>query len=235
MRGRVRRNQFTTNKKLRVAKNMIHDIIKDKRLYLITDRTFVREGALAGAVEEALEAGVKMVQLREKDLNSEDLLALAGELREVTDRYGAFLLINGRVDIALAVEADGVHMAHQAFTPSMALTLLEQGAIIGVSCHSLEEALTAEEGGASFITLGPIYPTPSKARYGAPVGTGPLKEAAGAIKIPVYAIGGIDAERVPEVTGAGAFGVAVISAILNGPDVGKQTTALLEALEPEHT
>jgi thiamine-phosphate pyrophosphorylase len=213
---------------------MIEEILKGKRLYLITDRTFVREGTLTGAVEEALEAGVKMVQLREKDLLGEEFLALAMELRKVTDRYGALLFINGRVDIALALEADGVHLAHQAFTPGVALTLLEQGAIIGVSCHSLEEALEAEDGGANFITLGPVYPTPSKARYGGPIGTGPLREAAKALNIPVYAIGGIDKERVSEMTASGAFGVAVISAILKGPDVLNRTKALLKALEPEH-
>ena len=213
---------------------MIEEILKGKRLYLITDRTFVREGTLTGAVEEALEAGVKMVQLREKDLLGEEFLALAMELREVTDRYGALLFINGRVDIALALGADGVHLAHQAFTPGVALTLLEQGAIIGVSCHSLEEALEAEDGGANFITLGPVYPTPSKARYGEPIGTGPLREAAKALNIPVYAIGGIDKERVWELTASGAFGVAVISAILKGPDVLNRTKALLKALEPEH-
>lgn len=207
---------------------------EDKRLYLITDRTLCRSGSLAAAVEEALEAGVRMVQLREKDLGPEELLPLATELRELTDYYGAFLLINGRVDIALAVEADGVHLAHKAFTPGVALTLLRQGAIIGVSCHSLAEALVAEDGGANFITLGPVYPTPSKARYGEPIGTGALKEAAEALKIPVYAIGGIDTERIGEVTVAGAYGAAVISAILNGPDVAEQTKALLKAFRPEH-
>ncbi len=214
---------------------MIEGLLKDKRLYLITDRALCEEGGLAGAVEEALKAGVRMVQLREKDLGDEGLLSLAQELRRLTDRYGAFLLINGRVDIAQAVEADGVHLGLKAFTPSVALTLLQEGAIIGVSCHSLEEALTAEDGGASFITMGPVYPTPSKARYGAPVGTGPLRKASKGLNIPVYAIGGIDAGNIEEVTGAGAFGVAVISAILKGPDVGKETGALLKALEPEHT
>ncbi len=207
---------------------------EDKRLYLITDRTLCRSDRLVAAVEEALEAGVRMVQLREKDLGSEELLSLALELRELTDRYEASLLINGRVDIALAIEADGVHLGQKAFTPSTALTLLEQGAIIGVSCHSLAEALVAEDGGANYITLGPVYPTPSKARYGAPVGTGPLREAAKALNIPIYAIGGIDAERIGEVTAAGAYGAAVISAVLKGPDVLKQTKALLKALEPEH-
>ncbi len=215
--------------------------IENKRLYLITDRTLCRSGGpswsgrLVAAVEEALEAGVRMVQLREKDLGSEELLSLARELRELTDRYEALLLINGRIDIALAIEADGVHLAHKAFTPGVALSLLEQGAIIGVSCHSLAEALVAEDGGASFITFGPVYHTPSKARYGEPVGTGPLKEASKALTIPIYAIGGIDAERIKEVTAAGAYGAAVISAIIKGPDVLKQTKALLKALEPEHT
>jgi thiamine-phosphate pyrophosphorylase len=207
--------------------------IENKRLYLITDRTLC-SGGLVAAVEEALEAGVRMVQLREKDLGSEELLSLARELRELTDRYEACLLINGRIDIALTVEADGVHLAHKDFTPGVALSLLQQEAIIGVSCHSLAEALVAEDGGANFITLGPVYPTPSKARYGGPVGTGPLKEAAKALDIPIYAIGGIDTERIGEVTAAGAYWAAVISAILKGPDVLEQTKALLKALEPEH-
>ncbi len=145
------------------------------------------------------------------------------------------MLINGRIDVALAAEADGVHLAHKALTPGTALSLLEQGAIIGVSCHSLEEALEAEDAGANFITLGPIYPTPSKARYGPPLGTRPLKEAAKALNIPIYAIGGIDIENIGEVVVAGAAGAAVISAILKGPDILKQTKALLKALEPEHT
>ena len=211
---------------------MSEDIFKDKRLYLITDRTFCRQSSLTAAVEEALSAGVKMVQLREKDLPDEELLQLALELREVTDRYGALLFINGRVDVARAVEADGVHLPLKAFTPDAALSLLQEGAIIGVSCHSLEDALTAQDGGANFVTLGPIYPTPSKARYGAPIGPGPLREAAKELTIPIYAIGGIDAGRIEEVTASGAFGVAVISAILAGAEARRGAERLLRALEP---
>ncbi len=211
---------------------MAEEIFKDKKIYLITDRTFCREGALTTAVEEALEAGVRMVQLREKDLSDEELLPLALDLREVTDRYGALLFINGRADVARAVEADGVHLGHRDFTPSAALTLLQEGAMIGVSCHSLEEALTAEDGGASFVTLGPVYSTPSKVRYGAPIGIEPLREAAKKLNIPIYALGGIDAGRVEEVTTSGVFGVAVISAILNGGTAGRSAEKLLKALEP---
>ncbi len=213
---------------------MAEEILKDKKIYLITDRTFLREGTLVGAVEEALRAGVKMLQLREKDLSDEELLAVALELREVTDRYGALLFINGRVDVAMAVEADGVHMPFKAFTPSAALALLQQGAITGVSCHSLEDARAAEDGGANFVTLGPIYETPSKARYGAPIGIEPLREAAEELSIPIYAIGGIDARKIEEVTGAGAFGAAVISAILKGGTPGRNAEKLLKAFEPKN-
>jgi thiamine-phosphate pyrophosphorylase len=200
-------------------------------IYLITDRRLAEPGGgLIGVVERALTGGIKGMQLREKDLGGRDLFELALRLRDLTRRYGARLLINDRLDIALATGADGVHLPRNGFPPDEARRFLGGEKLIGVSTHSVEEALEAERAGADFITLGPIYATPSKAQYGEPVGLGPLNEASRKLKIPVFAIGGIKKEMLKEVVSAGAFGVAVISAVLGTEDVRKSTEELTREL-----
>jgi thiamine-phosphate pyrophosphorylase len=200
-------------------------------IYLITERRLAdRMGGLTRAVEGALAGGIKGVQLREKDLEGRDLFELALELRELTYRYGARLLINDRVDIAMAADADGVHLGQNGLPPGEARRLLGRKKLIGVSTHSFEEALEAQRQGADFITLGPVYSTPSKAQYGEPIGLGPLNEASRALKIPVLAIGGIKKERLKEVVSSGAFGVAVISAVLGAGDARKNTEEIVREL-----
>jgi thiamine-phosphate pyrophosphorylase len=205
-------------------------------VYLITDRRLVYDRGdgkgLIEAVEDALSGGIKGVQLREKDLEGRELFELAFRLRELTRRYCAKLIINDRLDIALGVDADGVHLGQNAFPPREARRLLGGEILIGVSTHSLEEALEAEREGADFITIGPIYTTPSKARYGEPIGPGPLKEAGRALRIPVFAIGGMKKDRLKEVLASGAFGVAVISAILSSEDIRKNAEELARELKP---
>jgi thiamine-phosphate pyrophosphorylase len=200
-------------------------------IYLITDRRLAEaRGGLIEAIERALAGGIKGVQLREKDLEGRDLFELALRLRDLTRRFGARLLINDRLDIALATGADGVHLAQDGFPPGEARKLLGGEKLIGVSTHSVEEALEAERAGADFITLGPIYSTPSKAQYGEPIGLGPLNETSRALKIPVFAIGGIKKEMIKEVVSAGAFGVAIISAVLGTEDAEKSTEELIQEL-----
>jgi thiamine-phosphate pyrophosphorylase len=208
------------------------DTFRDEgaRLYLITDRALCPDG-LAAPVEEALKGGVRLVQLREKDLGGRELLKLARELRAVTDKYGSGLIINDRVDVALSADADGVHLGQGSFSPADARRLMGKGKLIGVSTHGTEEAKRAEDEGADFITFGPVYFTPSKARYGEPVGLEPLREAAGVIGIPVYALGGIKKERVAEAMDAGAYGVAVISAVLGAPGVQQSASGLVTELK----
>ncbi len=203
------------------------------RLYLITDRTQTRGRSLVEVVKAGLEGGVRLVQLREKDLSGKDLFYLAKELRELTSQYNAKLLINDRVDIALAVGADGVHLGRQSMSVKDARRAVEISSlpvtvpIIGTSTHSLKEALQAEADGADFITFGPVYYTPSKSSYGAPVGIDKLKEAARAVNLPIYALGGVKKENIEEVMSADAYGVAVISAIMSAEDVKKSTEEML--------
>jgi thiamine-phosphate pyrophosphorylase len=209
----------------------------DFKLYLITDRhLFTRHSVLDTrhffeAIEEALKGGVKAVQLREKDLETRSLLRMAYSLRELTAGYGAKLFINDRVDIALAVDADGVHLGGESMPVFAARKAAGEAMLIGVSAHSIEEAKKAEEEGADFVTLGPVFETLSKMKYGKPLGIGRLSEARGKISIPVFAIGGIKKERAGSVLEAGATGVALISAILGSEDIRSNTEEFMRLLK----
>jgi len=207
-------------------------------LYLITDRSQTLGRPLLDVVKTALAGGVRMIQLRGKDLSGNELFNLARELRLLTRKYGARLLINDRIDIAIAVEADGVHLGHQSISvqdirqvfKTSSLSPHPSSFLIGVSTHSLEEALHAQSDGADFITFGPVYITPSKAAYGQPVGTDKLKEAAEAVNIPIYALGGIRRENIEDVLNAGVYRVAMISNIMAADDVKKETENILTAI-----
>ena len=190
----------------------------DFRLYLVTDRLRASGGDLLAAVGRALAGGVRAVQLREKDLPGREMHRLALALRQLTSRHGARLLVNDRVDVALAAEADGVHLGVASIPPGEARRLLGPQALIGCSTHDLREVAEAEAGGADFVTFGPLYATPSKAAYGPPVGIGALRRACAASRIPVFALGGVGAGNVCEVLGAGAWGVGAIGAILAALD-----------------
>ncbi|MEK6759390.1 MAG: thiamine phosphate synthase [Deltaproteobacteria bacterium] len=199
-------------------------------IYLITDGTGSSPSNLITRVEEALAGGIGAVQLREKGLCGAKLLTLARQMRELTARYNAKLLINDRVDIALLSEADGVHLGHGSMPPEAARSLLGPKKLIGVSTHSLGEAKEAQALGADFIVFGPVYHTASKAAYGRPAGVKALKETVAAVRVPVYGLGGIDIENTQEVLDTGCAGVALISAILSAPEVRKSAEALVEAL-----
>ena len=197
---------------------------------MITDRKlFTDNHLLFTAVEEALKGGLKAVQLREKDLGTRDLLDMAYKMRELTKTYEAKLFINDRVDIALAVEADGVQLGKESIPAHAVRKSFQDKLIIGVSTHSLDEAIEAESGGADFITLGPVYHTPSKMKYGKPIGIEILRKVA-KISIPVFAIGGIKLDKVREVKEAGADGVALISAILIAESIKETTEVFLRLL-----
>lgn len=204
----------------------------DFSLYLITDRHQTGGRDLFAVVEEALAGGVRCVQLREKDLPARALLELARAMRSLTDRFGARLLINDRVDIALAAGADGVHLGEEGMPAAVARELLGSGRLIGVSCHGRDGAAAAVAQGADFITFGPVYPTPSKAAYGEPVGIGQLAATTQEIHIPVFALGGIKEANIPEALAAGAAGIALISAIIAAPDPRERARALLALLPP---
>jgi thiamine-phosphate pyrophosphorylase len=140
------------------------------------------------------------------------------------------LLINDRVDLTMALGADGVHLRSNSLPVSVARRLLGPDRLIGVSAHSVDEVVQAESEGADFAVLGPVYDTSSKRAYGHSIGLPPIQEASRRCRIPVFAIGGITAPRVHDVRQAGAFGVAVISSILTAQCVASATRDLLDAV-----
>jgi thiamine-phosphate pyrophosphorylase len=199
----------------------------DFRLYLITDRRIVTK-PLPEAVRLALEGGVRAVQLREKDLPVRELLSLAQELRSITREFGAKLFINDRVDVAVAVDADGVHLGHQSMPPEGARKVVGKGMLIGVSTHNREEAKAAVAGGADFITFGPIFETHSKVKYGAPVGIEALNNIKSGIEIPIFALGGIKSGFISQILSSGAYGISVISAILGAHDIRRAAEIMVQ-------
>jgi thiamine-phosphate pyrophosphorylase len=206
--------------------------LKDVNLYLIIDRTlFPAQCLLYLAIETALEAGVKAVQLREKDLSTKALLDMAYWMRELTNEFGAHLFINDRVDVALSVNANGVHLGRNSIPVHAVRKIAGDKLMIGVSTHSIGEAAEAEKNGADFITLGPVYKTPSKEKYGKPIGLETLREAKSRTTLPIFAVGGIKPGNVREVKESGADGIALISAILTAQDINKTTDDFLRGMK----
>jgi len=199
------------------------------RVYLVTDPS-AGPGLLAcaAAALAGLPPGVVAVQLRARGATGRELLATARALREVVASAGQLLLVNDRVDVALASGADGVHLPAAGIPAGDARALLGPGRLIGVSCHSAEDVARNRAAGADFATFGPIFDTPSKRPYGAPVGLGRLREAA-ALGLPLLGLGGIDPSNAPSVAAAGAHGVAAIRAWLESPDPAAVVRALLVA------
>lgn len=200
-------------------------------LYLVTDRAQTGGRDLLGVLEQALAGGVQAVQLREKDLSGKQLFDLAEKTRRLCDRYRASLLINDRIDVALAVDAAGVQLSGVSVPIETARRLLGPQKLIGASTHSVEEARRAQDGGADFILFGPVYFTPSKAAFGAPQGLEALKKIVENVGIPVYAIGGIKAENIAELRNLGVRGVALISAIISAAEPKQAAESLMRSLQ----
>jgi thiamine-phosphate pyrophosphorylase len=193
------------------------------QVYLITDFMRIGKSRFLNALEEAFQGGVRSLQLREKRLNSKDLLTLALEVKPLVQRYNAKLFINDRADIAVMAGADGVHLTEASVQASEVKNNFPE-LIVGVSTHSLEGARLAETQGADFITFSPIYETPSKTTYGPPQGLDPLRQVTQSARLPVLALGGITLHRVPECLEHGAFGVAVISDIWDSTDIKQHSS-----------
>jgi thiamine-phosphate pyrophosphorylase len=203
----------------------------DFSLYLITDRKSLPVGRdLLATVRAALRGGVRAVQLREKDLSAAELYPLALELRQLTREFSAKLLINDRIDLALAVAADGVHLGHHSLPIAVARKLLGDQRLIGVSTHHPDEVRRAAMAGADFVTFGPVYATPSKLPYGPPLGLDSLTAVCAHASLPVFALGGVTNERLPELRAAGCTHIALIGAILQAIDPETATRDLLQGL-----
>jgi len=198
-------------------------------VHLITDRRLAPDpAARADAALAGIPPGRVAVHLREKDLGGAALLSLARALARVCRARGQLLLVNDRLDVALAAGAAGVHLPSAGVPPADARRLLGPAALVGVSCHSAADVARARDGGASFATFGPVWDTPSKRPFGPPVGLAALRDAA-RLGLPLVALGGVTPERAAEAFAAGAAGVAVIRAWLTGADPAGAARALLAA------
>ncbi|MGA2475938.1 MAG: thiamine phosphate synthase [Terriglobia bacterium] len=187
--------------------------MKNFLLCYITDRRQLRSVSLAAVIRETVRAGVDIVQVREKDLTSRELITLVEEALSATREPGmggARVVVNDRVDVALAGGADGAHLAAHSMPVQVVRRFVPRAFLIGVSCHSLGEAMAAESGGADYLVLGPVFETPSKLGYGPPLGLEKLRNITSRIRIPVLALGGITVERVRPCLEAGASGIAGI-------------------------
>ena len=193
----------------------------DFHLILITDRKKLHNISLKKFIDKCCQNGIKAVQLREKDLTSYDLLLLTKKLKKVTEKYSTKLLINDRLDIALLSNADGVHSPVTGIQSSQ-IKQFNKNLLAGKSVHSLTTAKNAEKDGFDYIICGPVFKTPSKIKYGKPLGINNLKEICSSVKIPVFTVGGINPKRAKQCLQIGAYGVAVISEIFNSKNL-KQT------------
>lgn len=190
----------------------------DYSLYLCTDRELMTSDTIEEGVELAIKGGVTVVQLREKNCLGKEFLRIAHSVKEVTDAYEIPLLINDRIDIALAVDADGVHLGQKDIPAAAAREILGNDKIIGVSAYNAELALRAQKDGADYIGVGDIFGTSTKADTHH-VSREELIKIRQAVKIPMVAIGGVTVENVVRLEGTGINGVAVISAVLGAKSI----------------
>ena len=202
----------------------------ESRLFLVTDRHQAKGRPLVPLLQRVLTAAAPAIQLRERDLSARELVRLALELQAVTASRRSQLLINDRIDVALALEGVGVHLRSNSLPVSVARQVLGTQRLLGISVHAVEEAVQVESQGADYIVLGPIYETPSKQMFGPPLGIHTLERACRLVRLPIIGIGGVTAARAREMRRAGAFGVAVITAVLGAADVESATRELLDAV-----
>lgn len=190
----------------------------DYSLYLVTDRDILGGRVLTVCIAEAVRGGVTAVQLREKNVTSLEFYLLAKKVKKVTDDLGVPLIINDRLDIALAVDADGLHVGQKDLPATLARKLLGQGKILGVSAANLNEAMQAEKDGADYLGIGAIFPTATKSDVRR-VELEELLKIKQQVKIPVVAIGGINENNIQKVWASGIDGAAIVSGILAQDDI----------------
>lgn len=201
------------------------------RLYVITDRGLARGRPDEEVVRQAIAGGATALQLRWKTGPLTEALHVGRVLRELCHRAGVLFIVNDRVDLALALEADGVHVGLSDLPVEEARRLLGSEAVIGFSPERLDQALAAEQAGADYLGVGPVFPTSTKPDAGPAVGLEHLRRIAAAVRIPVVGIGGITAENAAAVIEAGAVGVAVISAVVGAEDIVAAATRLRRAVD----
>ncbi len=199
-------------------------------LYAVTDRTWVKDTTLMDQVKEALEGGITFLQLREKHLSKKEFIKEAREMKELSKEYKVPFVINDNIEVALAVDADGVHIGQDDMSVEEARKLLGEDKIIGVSAHNVEEAIKAQKGGADYLGVGAVCATSTKKDANV-VSKEEIKKICHTVEIPVVAIGGIKKENIKTLEGTDVDGVAVISAIFAAKDIKKDTKQLRSLVE----
>ena len=204
---------------------------KDLLLYAVTDRAWLGDITLSWQMEESLKGGATMIQLREKHLDHEHFLKEAKEIKELCRKYQVPFLINDDVDLAVEVDADGVHVGQHDMEAGEVRKKIGPNRILGVSAQTVEQALLAQQAGADYLGVGAVFPTGTKDDADA-VSIQTLGEICHAVSIPVVAIGGIGQHNVMQLAGSGICGIAVVSAIYAQPDI-KNAASTLHALAKE--
>ena len=200
------------------------------RLYLVTDAEICPRENLLDVCEKAIDGGVSIIQLREKDISSREFYNEAAALKTLCTAKNVPLIINDRLDIALAVDADGIHIGQSDMPLAAARRILGSGKIIGVSAGNVSEALDAEHGGADYLGVGAVFPTGTK-KDAENIGIDMLKQVTAAASIPIVGIGGINHENINLLRGSGIDGVAVVSCIMGSKDPYSAAETLREKTE----
>ena len=208
-----------------MKRDMRDKLAESLLLYAVTDRHWLGDRTLYDVVRESLDGGVTFLQLREKDLDDETFFQEAVRLRDMAREYGVPFVINDNVDIAVRMDADGVHVGQSDMEAGDVRALIGPDKILGVSAQTVEQAVLAEKRGADYLGVGAVFPTGSKDDAD-DVSFETLKAICEAVSIPVVAIGGITAENIPQLAGSGICGIAVISAIYGQKDIYKATASL---------
>ena len=225
---RMRYNAYTLEQRI-TGRLLVGKRLAEAKLYVLVTSTMCR-GSIRQTARGAIAGGADVIQLREKDVPDDQLLAMAAELRELTDETGRIFIVNDRPDVAAIVGADGVHLGQHDLPIAEARRLLRPGAIIGRSTHSLDEARATLNEGPDYISVGPIFTTGTK-EAGPAVGPEALKEIAAVVSLPIVAIGGITADNAASVMAAGATCLAVCSAVCASDDPKSAAAALRDKLE----
>jgi thiamine-phosphate pyrophosphorylase len=199
-------------------------------LYFITDRNLTNKTIISDAIS-AINAGVKIIQYREKELSTREMYQEAKVIREITKDKGTILIINDRIDIALAVNADGVHIGQDDMPFEIAKEILGADKIIGLTVHNVDEAIVAEKLGADYLGVSPIFSTTTKKDAGKPAGLELIKKIKENVKTPLVAIGGINYDNIDEVLKVGIRNVAVISAIVTKDDVENECSKFIRKIK----
>lgn len=205
----------------------------DYSLYLCTDRKLMSTDTVEEAVEQAILGGCTVIQLREKDCSSLEFYETAVNVKKITDKYDVPLIINDRVDIALAVDADGVHVGQSDLPCSVVRKIIGKNKILGVSASTLDEAVKAEKDGADYLGVGAMYSTSTKTDAEI-VTIEELKKIRKAVKIPIVIIGGINKNTLGNFKGCGIDGIAVVSAVISQKDIKGAAQELLQMFKGEH-